>query len=117
MHRDNSNFFYTIDIDEEGMICPLLYLSDYGVVESGEMVDANNEPVLKDSETQQVCHEDVSFHGGLKSSFLSVYGQQYGMHQGFEEKCESLDFWFVLFGFFGGVEIEKRGGNEMGRSI
>ncbi|KAK0592453.1 hypothetical protein LWI29_019404 [Acer saccharum] len=83
MHCDNSNFFYTVDIDEEGRlknvlwvdarsrvafkefgdivtfdttyltkrkwgkICPLLHLSDYGVVESGEMVDANNEPVLK----------------------------------------------------------------------
>ncbi|KAK1579019.1 hypothetical protein Q3G72_034960 [Acer saccharum] len=60
-------------------------MKDSGVVESVEMVDADNEPVLKDSETQQVCHEDVSsfnvFHGGLKSPFFSVYGQQYGMHQ------------------------------------
>ncbi|KAK0581459.1 hypothetical protein LWI29_014019 [Acer saccharum] len=60
-------------------------MKDSGVVESVEMVDVDNEPVLKDFETQQVCHEDVSsfnvFHGGLKSRFFSVYGQQYGMHQ------------------------------------
>ncbi|KAK4836361.1 hypothetical protein QYF36_022031 [Acer negundo] len=59
-------------------------MKDSGVVESGEIVDAENEHVLKDSETQQVCHEDVSFnvfHGGVKSPFFSVYGQQYRMYQ------------------------------------
>ncbi|KAK4850497.1 hypothetical protein QYF36_007245 [Acer negundo] len=48
--------------------------------------------------------------GGL--GFLKGFGGGGGF--GVEEKYERLDFWVVLFGFFGGFEIEKRGGNEMG---